>query len=221
MEQNNKYARGKIYIIRSHLTNKIYVGSTVNKLSKRFSEHKAMYKYHKQGKKYAVNKKLSVFEIFDIDFEGAYIELHHHYSCNSRNELNREEGKLIRELDCVNKCIAGRTSTEYYKDNRDKCLNKVKQWQKNNPEYVKDYYQDNKEKHKNRSHQRYNANREELKTRMKQRYADNREEILEKQNRKIECQCGGRYSYGGKSNHLKTKKHRMFIFNQHQIFNHL
>jgi hypothetical protein len=209
MEQNNKYARGKIYTIRSHLTNKIYVGSTVNKLSKRFNDHKSIYKYHKEGKKYAVNKKLAVFEIFDIDFEGAYIELHHDYPCNNRNELNREEGKLIRELDCVNKSIAGRTTTEYYKDNRDECLNKTKQWHKNNPQYLKDYYQDNKEKQRNK----YANNREAILAKSKEKYANNREAILAKQNRKIECQCGGRYSYGGKSNHLKTKKH--------QIFNHM
>jgi len=39
MEQN-KYCNGKIYAIRSYQTNKIYIGSTCNKLCKRFNEHK-------------------------------------------------------------------------------------------------------------------------------------------------------------------------------------
>ena len=38
------YQNGKIYVLRSHKTDDIYIGSTTQSLYKRFYEHKKRYK---------------------------------------------------------------------------------------------------------------------------------------------------------------------------------
>ena len=137
------YQNGKIYTIRSHQTDEIYIGSTANCLSKRFTEHKADYKRWKDGKRqYTTSFKI-------IDFGDAYIELLENYSCADKNELNRREGELIRETKCVNRCIAGRTSKQYNKDNREAKL-----------AYQMHYEEKNKEKISARKIQHYNNNKE-------------------------------------------------------------
>jgi group I intron endonuclease len=40
-----------------------------------------------------------------------------------------------------------------------------------------------------------------------------REEHRKKIHQKFICECGGRYTYSGKSSHLKTKKHQNYINN--------
>jgi len=134
--EHNKYHRGKIYTIRSHLTDLVYVGSTTNTLTKRFDQHKRNYKCHKTSGKY---KYVSIFELFEQD-PNCYIELYENYRCNDKNELTRREGQVIRDLDCVNKIIAGRTAREYREDNK---------------EQRKQYREDNKERIRARKNQPY------------------------------------------------------------------
>ena len=177
MEQNNKYARGKIYTIRSPLTDKVYIGSTLNKLSKRFNDHKSGYRAYKKGKA----RYLAAYDIFDIDFEGTYIELYEHYSCNSRNELNRREGEVTRMIpNFINKNIAGRTRAEYH--------------------------QNNKQEHNEKCRQYYLKNKQKVKKQKKQ---------------KFECPCGSTTRHNDKAKHFRTKKHKNWMYNQWQEFNHL
>jgi hypothetical protein len=140
MEQNNKYTRGKVYTIRSHLTDKVYVGSTVNKLSKRFNDHKSKYKNYKKGK----GKYYSSFKIFDID-PNCYIELFEHHSCESKDELSMREGQVIRAMDCVNKYIAGRTKAEYRQNNRQRLNEYNRQYRQNNRQTIKKQQSQKKE----------------------------------------------------------------------------
>ena len=123
------YANGKIYTIRSYLTDNIYIGSTTQSLTKRLSKHKADYKWFITGN----GNNVTSFEI--IKFGDAYIELLEEFPCETKNQLCKREGELIRENNCVNKNIAGRTRAEYRDDNKDK-----------NNENQKLYYQDNKDK---------------------------------------------------------------------------
>tara|TARA_R110000850_G_scaffold181420_2_gene306755 strand:+ start:3590 stop:4108 length:519 start_codon:yes stop_codon:yes gene_type:complete len=121
------YQLGKIYAIRSYQTEKIYIGSTIQTLSKRISEHRIRYKCwdEKNYKRYE-----SAFEI--CKFDDHYIELLENCPVKSRAELCRRQGQLIREKDCVNKTIAGRTKKEYYQDNNEKAKDKSKQYRENN-----------------------------------------------------------------------------------------
>ena len=83
-------------------------------------------------------------------------------------------------------------------------------------------YANNREEILAKQRDNYAKNREEILAKCKDNYVNNREAILAKQKKKIECQCGGRYSYSGKSNHLKTKKHRLHAWHaQWDEFNHL
>lgn len=123
------YQNGKIYSIRSHQTDLIYIGSTTQKLANRIGQHKKMYKKYLNGNK-------SYYTSFKIlEYDDAYIELIKLYPCTCKSELDREEGLLIRTMNCVNKCIAGRSAKQYREDNKEK-----------KKQYDRKYYNDNKEK---------------------------------------------------------------------------
>ena len=100
------YSKGKIYCIRSYQTDMVYVGSTIQSLSRRLVEHRNGYKRYLNGK----YNYVSSFEI--LKYEDCYIELIKLYPCSCKSELDREEGKYIRELNCVNKRTEGITREE-------------------------------------------------------------------------------------------------------------
>ena len=125
------FQNGKIYSIRSHQTDKIYIGSTTQSLSQRFSNHKFM--------------TCSSREI--MQFADAYIELIEMFPCVNKIQLQGREGELIRTMDCVNKQMK-RTRAEinkqYYDDNREKLLEQQKQNYEDNKEEKKQYFQNKK-----------------------------------------------------------------------------
>ena len=130
---NNKFERGKIYTIRSHLTDLIYVGSTVEPyLSTRLKSHRKQYKRYKNGYK----KYVASFDILEID-ENCYIELYEDYPCENKQQLRKREGQVIRELDCCNKYVAGRTPKEWREDNKEHICVRDKQYYINNKEKIK------------------------------------------------------------------------------------
>ncbi len=112
----NKYIRGAIYKIVDSGNNKAYYGSTINKLNSRFKGHKREYKYWKAGKLKTKTSSFIIFDEFGVD--NCTIELILEYPCNSRTELKKKEGEYIKNNECVNKLIAGRTKKEYYNECR-------------------------------------------------------------------------------------------------------
>jgi len=116
-----KYDNGKVYTLRSFKTKDIYIGSTTQTLSKRLYQHKKTYKSYKNGKGFYITS----FNLFDVG--DVYIELLTDYPCNNRNELMRCEGQYIRDMQCVNKVIPGRTRAEYNEDNKVIMLKKEKE----------------------------------------------------------------------------------------------
>lgn len=151
------YQQGKIYSIRSHQTDQIYIGSTTQSLCRRFVKHKQ-----------PTNKSNSK-EI--LKYEDAYIELIELFPCNSKEELNRKEGEHIRASNnCVNKRIAGRTNKEYYDTNHDKIA-----------EQQKEYYQNNHDKILERNKEHYEANRNKILEQKKEYYQANKDKITEQQ----------------------------------------
>jgi len=108
------YKNGKIYCVRSHKTDLIYIGSTCQPLYKRLNVHKGHYKiWLKTGKLNCYSSK-----IYELD-DKPYIELIKNYPCSCKDELRREEGQYIRSIDCVNKNVAGRTKKEFLDENKD------------------------------------------------------------------------------------------------------
>jgi antirestriction protein len=96
------YQKGKIYKLWSPQGNEIYIGSTINPLSKRLGQHKA-------------DSRCRSKYLFE-NYDNVKIELIQEYPCNNKMELNRQKGEHIRNNDCLNKLIAGRTKKEYIKE---------------------------------------------------------------------------------------------------------
>ena len=134
------YQNAKIYRIVCNISGKQYIGSTCEpRLCMRLAKHKADYKrYLKTNKRY-----ITSYEI--LKNENHYIELIESCNCKSRDELHKIEGKYIREMECVNKNIPGRTHQEsnrnWYENNRVKILEQTKQYHKYNKERKSKYAQ--------------------------------------------------------------------------------
>ena len=120
------YKQAKIYKIVCNKTGLVYVGATCKPLlCQRLAKHVSDHKQHLNGKcGYTTSFKI-------IENDDYFIELIEQKECNSKDELNKLEGKFIREIECVNKVIPDRTLKEYRQANKDK---------------IKEYYQNNKEK---------------------------------------------------------------------------
>jgi len=155
------YQEGKIYAIRSHLTEKFYLGSTAATLARRLAGHK--------------NENKTTCKII-IDYGDAYIELLELYPCNSKLELLNREGQLQRlyKNDIVNRRLEGRSVKEYYKDNCDSILKQRQHYYQANVKEInskeKQYRHTNSEKIKLRKKNYYQANAERIKLERKQRY---------------------------------------------------
>lgn len=134
------YKQGKIYCIRSNETDEMYVGSTTLKLCTRMAQHK-----------YEM-KRANISSSIVLQHSSSYIELIELFPCDTKEQLNKREGEIIRSMNCVNKRIAGRTKEEYYKEDKKEYVKvhneKIKEYQKQyrmthkkyNPEYHRQYY---------------------------------------------------------------------------------
>jgi hypothetical protein len=140
------YSKSKIYTIRC-LTDDtlIYVGGTIQPLCERKATHKRDSRDEK-------TKNRLLYTKINGDWTNWKIELHELYPCNSKEELGRREGQIIREIGTLNDRIAGRTRREHYEDNIERIKQYSKDHYKNNAEkkkeYCKNYYQNNKDKRK-------------------------------------------------------------------------
>ena len=167
--KKTNYQNGKIYKIWSLQTDKIYIGSTCDTLSNRLYMHKKSYNAWKQCK---TNNTSSYILFDDCGIDNCKIELIKYCPCNTKLELLKEEGELIRlhKDNIVNIKIEGRTKKEYQKDNKDKINEQKRQ-----------LYEANKDKIKEQNKQYYEVNKEQNKEQKKQYYEDNKDKIKEKQ----------------------------------------
>ena len=165
------YQNGKIYAIKSYQTELIYIGSTVRPLSQRLGQHRTNYKN---------NTGISSKEL--LKYSDYYIELIENFPCNSKEELEKQEGIHIRKNSniCVNCYIAGRTYKEWTNDNVEKIKEYQKKYRLNNVEKIKekgkDYYENNKEI-KNQKARDYYKNNKEIKKQKARDYYENNKEI--------------------------------------------
>lgn len=103
------YQKGKIYTIRCRNDdNLIYVGSTIVSLSKRFNQHKNE------------KKMKNTFHTKITDWDNWYIELYENYPCNNKEELNKREGEIIRQMANLNIQIPQRTAEEIIDYNKNR-----------------------------------------------------------------------------------------------------
>jgi hypothetical protein len=166
---------GRVYSIRSHQTTDIYIGSTTQILSKRMSDHRKDYKRYLNGQfAYVSSYKI-------LQYEDAYIELEFEGEFESKYALMKKEGEYIREKECVNKNVAGRTDAEYRVDNK----LQINKWREENKQYLLKYGKEYQE--------------------------INREQILKKAKQTYECKCGSTCRIVDKTKHNRTQKHQKFI----------
>ena len=115
-----EYQQGKIYALKSQQTDKIYIGSTKCDLSYRKRKHIDHYNSYLRGNTHY----MSSFEL--CKYDDVYIELIEEYPCENKRQLEKREGEIQRELNCVNRIIANRTwkehaeESEQYRENRRK-----------------------------------------------------------------------------------------------------
>jgi group I intron endonuclease len=129
------FGKGKIYKITNDYNDEVYIGSTCDLLTKRFSKHKNDSKNEKK-------KNSPIYKLMnEIGYERFRIELIENYPYQDKYQLIQREGHYIREIGTLNKKIEGRTKKQYYEHNKDKIL-----------ENKKEYYEANKDKiHEKRS----------------------------------------------------------------------
>ena len=141
-------------------------------------------------------------------------------------ELHEQERKLIEYQTCVNEVIPNRTDAEYYQankekktewyeENKDKILQqKADYYQKNKDKllnYNTDYREANQDKIKKQKAEWYQANKDKILEQNAEYRVKNKEKIKEQKNKKFLCDCGGKYTYINKSQHIKTNKHQNWV----------
>tara|TARA_R110001592_G_C12711974_1_gene707941 strand:+ start:62 stop:601 length:540 start_codon:yes stop_codon:yes gene_type:complete len=170
------YEHGKIYKITSESIGLVYFGSTARYyLSQRLSDHVNKYKGYIKGKTHYV----SSFEL--LKHEDYKIQLIKNFPCANKRQLTTEEGKYIKNNNCVNKYIPGRTRKEYKIQNKEKIKERMKEYCDQNKEKIKEYRDQNKEKKKEQQSKLYN------------------------------CACGSIVRWGDKARHFKSIKHCEFV----------
>ena len=190
------YNNGKIYKIEALNGEEgdIYIGSTTKQyLSQRMTAHRNDYNKWKQGK----HNKVTSYDLFEkYGINNCEIILLENCPCDSKDQLHARESHYIKTLDCINKCIPGRTKKEWEEDNKDKRAEQNKQYREANRDKIlegkKQYREANKDK-------------------IKQYREANREQVLEQRKQKITCDCGSIHRRDDKSKHLKSKKHQAYV----------
>lgn len=150
---DNKYSQGKIYTIKNKTDDtKIYVGSTTKPLQHRYNIHRASCK---KGVGVSLYKYIKENDWGDWD-----IALYQLYPCESRAELDKKEGEVIRAIATINANIAGRSIKEWVADNKEHCdtyqkdYRQVPEHRLKNIQYQKIYRQNEEHRLKNLQYQR-------------------------------------------------------------------
>jgi hypothetical protein len=132
------YQNAKIYKLWSPEGDDIYIGSTTQKLCDRKAGHNGDFKN---------NKKCSSAILYN-KYNDIRIELLECCPCDNKEELKKKEGEYIRNNECVNRCIAGRTKKEYNEDNKEKIKEQTKEYREKNKEIINEKIKEYREKNK-------------------------------------------------------------------------
>ena len=148
----NDYSKAKMYKLVCNDTGMVYYGSTIQTLKRRLIRHKSNCKH---------DRSCSSKQIIKNDnYEMILIE---NYPCNSKKEAEAREGFYIRNNECINKNIPGRTEKEWYINNRAKILERCKEYKIINKDKIvkhnKEYKIINKDKINEKRRERYKKNK--------------------------------------------------------------
>ena len=183
-ERNTKdYSQGKIYCIRNHINDDIYIGSTCQTLSQRMALHR-----YDSIKPKCQNTKI-YSHMSENGRDNYYIELIEDYPCENTYQLKKREGELIREMKpALNINIPSRTNQEYRQEETEKLkLIKSKsnaKYRNNNSENIKqkkkEYREQNVEHIRQKMKEYRELNAEKIKQKKKEYCEQNAEKIKQK-----------------------------------------
>ena len=149
------YQKGKIYKLYSPSKNLVYYGSTIKSLSQRLANH--TYEYRTKTDRLCQGHLV-------LECDDYKIELVEDFPCNNKQQLERREGEYIKNNECVNKYVAGRTKKEWNLDNKEKITEQQKEYNKVNKEQIavihKQYRENNRAKY-NEYMKKYRLNNKE------------------------------------------------------------
>lgn len=149
---------------------------------------KRLYKHKHDAVKYPTYK---VYDYFNkVGWNNVSIILIENHPCNNVDELKRRERFWIeKDKPTLNMTIPLRTDQEYYQDNKEKIKERVRQYVEENKEKVKQRRKEYTEKHKEQNRQRAKEHYEKNKT------------------VNVECECGCVVRKRWLKEHKKSKQH--------------
>jgi hypothetical protein len=195
------YQNGKIYRIyveyyddEKQIQELNYIGATTVSLAQRYGKHLNNYnRWINEGKP---EDKVRHTSVYLFEKGEPQIELICPFPCNNKEELDKKENEYIRQYNCVNRRIAGRTSKEYYEENKERLAELEKEYRKNNKDKIAEYQK------------KYQTdNREQIAEREKEYRKDNKEKIIKRKNENITCECGKVIKKGVIVRHKRSKIH--------------
>jgi len=191
------FGKGKIYKITNDYNDEVYVGSTCDLLTKRFS-------YHRGDHRKERCKNIPIYKLMnEIGFERFRIELIENYPSQDKYQLRQREGHFIRELGTLNKRIEGNIvdkreyDKEYREINKEKKKENDKKYNENNKQKIQEYHKEWRE-----------DNKEKKRSKDKEYYELNKQKIHENNKEKITCNCGCIVCKITLSRHIKSIKHQ-------------
>jgi len=184
-----------------------YVGSTTNLINRR-NEHKSRCNNenckHYNQYVYQFIRANGSFDNWDVVLIEQVID------CKDKEHLHKRERFYIESFKAeLNKCIPNRTQKEWCEENKEKIVERMKEYYQDNKEKYNEYYEKNKEKKKEYRREYYEENKNEIAEKQriykKEYLANNKNEIAEKQriyyeNNKNEINEKQRINYANKKN---------------------
>jgi len=218
----SNYENGLIYKLCCKDTNitDIYIGSTTS-----FRHRKAKHKSDcNNEKRKSYNCNVYKFIRENCGFEKWDMVLVEYFPCKTKLELEKREREIIEQLKPnLNRQIPTRTKKEYYDNNKEKNKQKIKEYYEENKEQIlekiKEYRDNNKEKIKEKRKEHYENNKEKILEQNKEFYENNKEQIAEKRKEKVTCECGAVVIKYILARHKKTIKHKGLIALKNNIDN--
>ena len=181
---------GRVYIIQSPNTDKVYIGSTFKTLKRRLNQHKkptngtTSYLVVDEGDPYI--ELLEEIKVIDEDelhfYEQRYLELYTDIAVNEKSAfgVDQEKKKIQSKIN----------GKKFREKNKEYVYKKNKKYREEHPEmcYIKN--------------QKY--------------YEKNKDTLLEKKKELFFCPCGGKYIRTHKVRHEKSQKHQKYLENVDQ-----
>lgn len=161
-----------------------YYGRT-KKFEERKQRHITRYKaWIEAGRPRVSDVTANTSSVFVLDHEGWCMDIVETQEC-TKEESYKIEGKWIRENECVNMRIAGRTKAEWTEENKEHVAEVKHEWYEKNKDRIlkegKERYEENKEQINARNRNYYEKNKDKMLLQNKKRYEENKEEIIKKQ----------------------------------------